>query len=224
MDMTRFLSLICTGKGDQGVYQIGNEHAMKNGSNTPLRRLKSIRMPIIMTPSMTPRIKLSNVIFLRSIESCIKFINRLLFAGLPLSPANNTLGTRVRIRLFHPTELVCHFLQYDERMKQAVRILHRWHAPWKLHLQWRTAPAWGRKITAEIHIQSGYYYTYTIVGKLVAYINQAAIKELASSMPTTSISEVKTECWQTSRWEWRLWNDCHAILHRLRNNGCLWRA
>ena len=34
------------------------------------------------------------------------------------------------------------------------------------------------RITAEIHIQSGYYYTYTIVGKLVAYINQTFVKEL----------------------------------------------
>ena len=32
--------------------------------------------------------------------------------------------------------------------------------------------------TAEVHIQSGYNDAYTIVGKLVAYINQATVKEL----------------------------------------------
>ena len=32
--------------------------------------------------------------------------------------------------------------------------------------------------TAKVHIQSGYNDAYTIVGKLVAYINQAAVKEL----------------------------------------------
>ena len=46
--------------------------------------------------------------------------------------------------------------------------------------------------TPEVHVQSGNNDAYTIVGKLVAYINQAAIKNWASSMPTTSISEVKS--------------------------------
>ena len=32
--------------------------------------------------------------------------------------------------------------------------------------------------TPEVHVQSGNNDAYTIVGKLVAYINQAAIKEL----------------------------------------------
>ena len=33
-------------------------------------------------------------------------------------------------------------------------------------------------IPRKVHIQSGYNDAYTIVGKLVAYINQAAVKEL----------------------------------------------
>ena len=46
--------------------------------------------------------------------------------------------------------------------------------------------------TAKVHIQSGYNDAYTIVGKLVAYINQAAVKELGFVNATTSISEVKS--------------------------------
>lgn len=42
-------------------------HAMKNGNNTPLNRSISIKIPMMMTQPMEPRMKLSNVIFFLSI-------------------------------------------------------------------------------------------------------------------------------------------------------------
>ena len=34
------------------------------------------------------------------------------------------------------------------------------------------------RVAAEVHVQSGYDDTYTVVGKLVAYIDQTLVKEL----------------------------------------------
>ena len=52
------------------------------------------------------------------------------------------------------------------------------------------SPGMGPKVATEVHVQSGYDDTYTVVGKLVAYIDQTLVKELRFINATTSISDV----------------------------------